>query len=458
MSANANIDTHQLNPAPDKEQENEQKNALKSEQRSDQKPDTPALRSLSPKTFSVVSPPPTNGYEQLLSIVLEALKFFPPLYIQSIFGPVMSWLPPHQTESEFNILDLWRPLRTTDYLVDVTVPAFSHAPNRWFRTFAPPLVQHLFWRPSNYFQQPDPFASDNSFANEHWFFINGVATNEPVARMNSVLLSKLFNRPLTVVHNETDSLILDLLQAAIGKTFKTDPSLSKYQTMTEPTIKATLAILEALKAPDKDKVVVICHSQGTIIAANVLRALGKALRHVNQLHKDPGSLPTLDLQFIDELALEVLLRGDILEKSNTDLQTYLTRLLSKLEVYTFANCADRMTYVAEVKNHHGDTIGLPYIENFANQFDLVARLGVLSPLRESDPSLIKIDGPLFEKTGLAAWGHLLNQHYLFGIRDYLEGAPGQAFNPYQPMTTSARHHLPRLYSYYNGGRPAPYID
>ena len=414
-----------------------------------------SMKYLKSYSLSITTAAPPNSYEELLRIVWEALQFFPPFYVQSIFGPIASWLPPHRVDSEFNIIDVWRPLRTLNYLVDVSVPAHSYAPNRWARTLLPPAVQHLFWRPSNYFQQPDPFACDNSFANEHWFFINGVATNEPVAHFNSDLLSKLFNRPLTVVHNETDSLILDLLQCALGKTFKTRPNLEEPQTMTEPAIKATVAILEALKNPLRDKVVVICHSQGTIITANVLRALRRALNHVKLLHAAPDSLPALDLKLIDKLALEILLRDELLEKSAQELENHLCRIMCKLEVYTFANCADRMTYVAEMINEKGDTVALPYIENFANQFDLVARLGVLSPLRESDPKLIHIDGPIYTKTGEEAWGHLLNQHYLFGIESFLKAAPGEVSNPYQPITI-AEAKLPRLYQYYKGGRPKAY--
>jgi len=419
-------------------------------------PEDSDMKYLKPSSLNITTTAPPNGYEELLRIVWEALQFFPPLYVQSIFGPIVSWLPPHRVDSEFNIIDVWRLLRSVNYLVDISVPAHSHAPNRWTRTLLPPVVQHLFWRPSNYFQQPDPFASDNSFANEHWFFINGVATNEPVAQFNSELLSKLFNRPLTVVHNQTDSLVLDLLQCALGKTFKTKPNLTDPQTMTEPTIKATVAILEALKNPQKDKVVVVCHSQGTIIAANVLRALRRALNHVKFLHAAPESLTAVDLELIDRLALEILLRDGVLEKSDQELQGHLSHIMRKMEVYTFANCADRMTYVAEMINEKGEIVGLPYIENFANQFDLVARLGVLSPLRESDPKLINIDGPIFIKTGDEAWGHLLNQHYLFGIEDFLKAPPGKETNPYQPISKAAIKR-PRLYQYYNGERPEAYF-
>ena len=145
------------------------------------------------------------------------------------------------------------------------------------RTLLPPVVQNVFWRPSNYFQQADPFDGVTSFANEHWFFLNGICTNEAVAKINSDLISRLFQRPVTCIHNATCSIGLDLTQCVVGKIFKTDPDLEHAQSMTEPAIKATLAIIEALKDPNKDKVVLLCHSQGTIITANVLRALHRIM-------------------------------------------------------------------------------------------------------------------------------------------------------------------------------------
>ncbi len=53
------------------------------------------------------------------------------------------------------------------------------------------------------------------------------------------------------------------------------------------------------------------------------------------------------------------------------------------------------------------------IESFGNQYDLVARLGMLAP----KPGLrgIRIDGPRYIRRD--AWGHLLNDHYLAAIED-----------------------------------------
>src|SRR5690606_8990793 len=127
----------------------------------------------------------------LVQVLWEGLKLEPPAYIQSIFGPARTWLPPYRRSSELGVLDVWRPLQSLHYLISISVPAFSHGPNRLARTLLPVPVQRLFWRASCYFQQPDPFESVTSFPDEHWFFINGVATTPAVAKRNTELLSEM---------------------------------------------------------------------------------------------------------------------------------------------------------------------------------------------------------------------------------------------------------------------------
>jgi len=418
----------------------------------------PALSKIIDPSLIINKPDLENDLQQLLYIALEALNFRPPLYIQSILGPVKKWFPPYDQYSEFTIADLWQPLRLLDYLKDIYIPAFSHTPNRWVRTFVPPFVQNLFWRPSSYFQQPDPFDCETSFSKEHWFFINGVATNEAVAKINSDLISKMFLRPVTVVHNETDSLFLDLIQCAIGKEFKTHPKLSAPQSMTEPAVKATIAILNALVDPERNKVVVICHSQGTIITANVIRALTVA---IERIRKDPlvGTINNASgKSLLEHLACEIIgTKAQVIE-DKLQRDDYLVSLLKKLEVYTFANCANKMTYVTFIDDQDGNQIGLPYIENFANEYDLVARLGVLSPLKE-DPDIIKLDGAVYEKQGKDAWGHLLNEHYLLGIDGYLK-RPDTESDPYNLNSQALfdSNNKPRFYGYFNGGRPQKYYE
>ena len=341
-----------------------------------------------------------TGLKQLWDIGLSALSIKPPLYIRSILGSPKDWFFKQQ-DSEFTAADPYAPIRTFKYAVDLLVPALP----RQAPVSLPPLAKRLFWRPTRLMFNPDQNQNPTTFPEESWFFINGICTNEHVARMNAGLLSKLFHRPIQIVQNATDGALVDLVECAIGK------GLSQ---MTEPARKAYPVILAALENPDKERVVVVCHSQGTIIMANVLRAL-KSHEFKSKLYADASHAPT-EQHCTEPAALED------------------DSLLSKLEIYAFANCA---TTLRKVENQD-----YPYIESFANEHDIVARLGCICP--DADELGIDIDGPIFERKGM--WGHLLNIHHLFGMRDHLEG--GKA-NPY----THKDGLTPRLYKYYQGKKP-----
>ena len=219
--------------------------------------------------------------------------------------------------------------------------------------------------------------------------------------------------------------------------------------MTEPAWRATAAILEALNARYIERVIVLAHSQGTIIVANVLRAVAKALHSDSVEQQDPrweGFTERL-MGGVDTETQKMLrnsLAQFLAEFTEHGLSGAFERL-RKLEVYTFANCADRMRYVFPVMQ-------VPYMEHFANECDVVARLGVLSPLRSRGDASVEIDGPVFEQKG--AWGHLLNEHYLTAIDDHLgsgDSKHSRDYNPYLPQT----EHLgrSRLYEYFRGKRP-----
>jgi hypothetical protein len=120
--------------------------------------------------------------------------------------------------------------------------------------------------------------------------------------------------------------------------------------------------------------------------------------------------------------------------------------LEKLEIYSFATCANVMAYFRP---------GIPYIEHFGNEYDIVARLGMQAPSPERWG--IHIDGPRFVRPG--AWGHLLNMHYLYPMIDAQRvgrrrGGRGSAA-PFQRVSPArnGNGHSPRLYAYLNGGTP-----
>ncbi|MDH3789089.1 MAG: hypothetical protein OES53_11060 [Xanthomonadales bacterium] len=393
--------------------------------------------------------PPANELCDLLKVAYEAVQIEWSMLPFSIGGPPSSWIPPFRRYSEYNIIDPWRLITTVRYLSDIAVPALPETTPDLARTLLPPVVTRRFWRPTGFFRQADEYGGVSSFPDEHWFFINGIATNTDVARFNSRYLAHLFHRPVTVVQNATRSVMLDLHECIIGKGFQD----REEGTVTEPAWRATAAILEALNAGQTERVVVIAHSQGTIITANVLHMIANALQFYREgAGKYKWHPFTQSMMGEIETETQKILRNSLAhalsEFTKHGPEVALERL-GKLEIYTFANCADHMRYVIAGRQ-------IPYMEHFANEFDIVARLGILSPLRDSGQPLIEIDGPVFEQeSGL---GHLLNEHYLMPIDDYLYPGARAHRRKDDPFTGRGPDPAkPRLYGYFHGKRPEPVV-
>jgi len=134
-----------------------------------------------------------------------------------------------------------------------------------------------------------------------------------------------------------------------------------------------------------------------------------------------------------------------------DFEPLTTDELARLELYCFANCATQMRYIDAKRR-------IPWIESFGNQYDIVARLGVLAPAPRKRG--IVIEGPRYERK--RAWGHLLNRHYLRAI-DHRQ----RTGNKLGPVDDTAEPFIlldpaawpdelqPRLFRYINGGEPIP---
>ena len=401
--------------------------------------------------------PPKAPALDLAVVAAEALGVWPPLWLPSVLGSPGEWIPPWRRGSEFRIVDPRQMGRAIGFVSAINVPSWpAEAPERLARHI-PEAMTRLLWRPTRVFDQPGPGGEHPPQNGEHWFFVNGICTDETVARMNAELLVRLFARPLTVIQNATNSWALDLWECALGKSFRTAPDLGDHGTFTEPALVATREILRALDDPEVSRVVVIAHSQGTIIVANVLRAVTKALgirrvrsRRAKAALSDFG-LTRAAYTAARQLTEEMPTRDPLFRQIARGLRRFMPsetaarEKLAKLEIYTFACCADKMKQV-----FHQDRQGVPRIEHFANRHDLVARLGVLSPCcSRPGCETIDIDGPLYVSEGKGSWGHLLDQHYLLHLLDYDSGALAE--NPY-PATGDAPPE-PRLYGYFGGGSP-----
>lgn len=148
-------------------------------------------------------------------------------------------------------------------------------------------------------------------------------------------------------YNASDSFFTDLYECILNKQ-TTRHSEASYKFFT--------LVVRKLVDPRMKKVVLIAHSQGTIVVSTVLAKL-------------------------KELGL--------------DKECYM----NKLEVYLFSNCASKTKYVLPDKK-------LPYIENISNQHDFVSRFGMLS----SQQQLIDIDGEMIIMKD--KYGHLFGRNYL----------------------------------------------
>lgn len=182
-----------------------------------------------------------------------------------------------------------------------------------------------------------------------WFYINGFGSAPAVSMLNAAELARVFQRPIALIHTPTWGVVRDALESITARTLRKDGKLSR---------PAIYVILEALK--QHERVVLVCHSQGAIVASYIVR---KLLRHAT------------------------------------------TRpLVAKLEIYCVGGVSDSFEVDHELTREAGHPV--PYVEHFANGRDYFAQVGILSHLDTSCGTVFCIP----ERSG-----HLFNQHYLAGI-------------------------------------------
>lgn len=383
-----------------------------------------------------------HTFTSLLGISLDAINFWPPRYITSIFGKPMSWVP-QNGYSEFTLLNPWRPFRAIKTVLDVSIPSLAMKPP----FFWPPFLDNFFFKPTKILHRPDHNQDYTTYPEEAWFFINGMMTNDNVAQLNAAYITELFHRPVTIIQNTTQSFAIDLAECAFGKTWK-----GRWQDIKEAAAKAFPPIYDALRSAEKKKVVLVGHSQGTIIAADVLMMLKAVTRQPAAVKAVEGALGAEEaFGFAAPAAPEYIFPYEGVMDPG-DFEPLTPTELAKLEIYLFANCADTMTYY---QNPGPNGQPIPWIENFGNQYDLVARLGMLAP--NAQERSICIDGPIFMRKN--AWGHMLNAHYLTQIDQaqrvrLKRGGQGRTqTDPYVQVYPDPRLGIvqPRLFTYINGG-------
>lgn len=182
-----------------------------------------------------------------------------------------------------------------------------------------------------------------------WFFINGIVTSPPLAIINAQEIARAFRRPVHLIHTPTYGFAWDLWDSITARTLKKDGHLSR---------PAFYVVQRALE--QHERVILVCHSQGTIVASYIVR---KLLKHAATRH-----------------------------------------LVRKLEIYCVAGVADGLKVDEALSREAGHPV--PYVEHFSNGLDYFCRIGILAHLERTAGHVYNIP----ERTG-----HLLNEHYIPGI-------------------------------------------
>jgi predicted esterase len=190
-----------------------------------------------------------------------------------------------------------------------------------------------------------------------WFFLNGIATAPPMAMLETRELARVFARPIHLIHTPTYGVVWDMWDAINARTLRKDGELAT---------PAFHIVCNALRS--HDHIVLLCYSQGTIIASYIVRSI----------LKDPE----------------------------------LRKHAHKLEIYCIAGVADSLHIDYVLTAEYGHPV--PYVEHFANGQDFFARIGVLSHYYATY-------GAVFVRPDKR--GHMLTDHYIPGIArgDYCQG-------------------------------------
>ncbi len=272
---------------------------------------------------------------------------------------------------------------------------------------------------------------------ERWFFLNGICTDPRIAELNARLVSKVVRRRVDVLYNATEGVVLDLVECAFGKA---------WDAVTDAAAANLDELMKALSDRKVRRVVVVAHSQGTIVAAVLMKTLEELLRLApipsDDLRQErPGEQKVSGERRAARRIVEQVKHpntyADIAQPPEPPAEL-TTDDIGKLELYCFANCATSMEPFARVSD---PCVRLaPWIESFGNEYDLVAKLGLLAPPHGIGSA--RIAGDRYRLEG--AWGHLFNAHY--GIPILVRRESGT------PFRDNLRK-KPRLFDYIDGGIP-----
>jgi hypothetical protein len=154
------------------------------------------------------------------------------------------------------------------------VPMFLFLPGPVFVTgfFLGQLVIHVICYPmqrssrvwSKTPTDPDVIAKHERNSSERWFFLNGCCVSGHNLQQNVDVLAETFGRPIFAIHNRTYGVLGDLFECILQRSFNL---------FTEETRVCYEYIKAYCADPEVTKTVLIAHSQGCIMASQILDQL-----------------------------------------------------------------------------------------------------------------------------------------------------------------------------------------
>jgi len=281
--------------------------------------------------------------------------------VRAVAGDPHTWFPTNNPFSEFNMFKPFNPEAPPNTFAGNGRPHedLIYYLNRvWCGATARERADLLrrqkeYWKtaPKNRTKTPQDFADfpdiqKDDDENEIWLFINGVATDQWIVQLNAEHLAHLFKRKIHILHNYTLGLDRDLRECVRGRTLEEKTTVAR---------QLLLELKGLVEKKGKLKVVIVAHSQGTIIASEMV----KRLKGLTLSEADPA-------------------------------------LLERMEVYNFAFCADE--FPKDTCRH---------VEHFVNDRDFVPSLSIVPK------NFYDVAGCIFRRARAA--GHLLGAHYLEGF-------------------------------------------
>jgi len=298
----------------------------------------------------------TNLYSDMWMFITSFPYLRPWAFYLSLFGTPQDWT----TTDMFNEFTYMKRAVFKDFRIWIV---FRYVSTFLFSMICP-LWGMVLWmisgiRTSRIIVNPPGHAAlpEQQDPEEKWFFINGAGMDLEMAKLNATHLASIFKRPIELIYKPTYGIMYDIMEMIAGRTFDIKSAVD---------MTLQIALHDAMTKNGTRKVILITHSQGSIIACNAIR--------------------------------KMIENGSVESRKNIE---------KKLEVYNFANSANVFALLEKG----------PIYENFVNNEDQLARMSKYCKPQfvQYDKSEGKALPKIFVHKNPDQEGHLLGAHYLLGF-------------------------------------------